>query len=51
MYQRSGEKIPVTVTATARTDETHDEVTGKIKEARKCKTTCTMFCIQAIFLI
>jgi hypothetical protein len=51
MYKRSGEKILVTVTATARNAKTRDKVNGKIKEASRCKTNCTMFCIQANFLI
>jgi hypothetical protein len=51
MYQRSGKKISITVTATARTGETHDKVNGKIIEASRRKTNCTMFCTQANFLI
>lgn len=51
MYQRIGKKIPIIVIATARTGEIHDKVNGKITEASRCKTNCTMFCIQANFLI
>ena len=51
MYQRSGEKIPITVTAKARTGEPRDKVNDKITEASRCKTNCTMFCIQANLLI
>jgi hypothetical protein len=51
MYHRSGKEIPTTITATARIGETRDKVNGKITEVTRCKTNCTMFCIQENFLI